>query len=570
MKKDFLTHAYTKGIYEQYQKALTRLTAHASKGTLHEQTALFHRASRYERRLTRWGIAVSGLLSVLSPTTSAFGQTPQGLEFRCNTYTTYAQQLAKVASDANGNYVVVWQSNEQDEYQNGIYGQRYNASGTAQGTEFRVNTYTANNESRPSVSMDSDGDFVVVWQSYSQNGSYSDIYGQRYNASGTAQGAEFRVNTYNTNNQSVPSVSMDSNGDFVVVWVSLSQTEGSYGIYGQRYNASGTAQGTEFRVNTYTSNTQSNPSVSLDSDGDFVVVWMSNEQDGIYYGIYGQRYNASGTAQGTEFQVNTYTSNSQSRPSVSMDSNGNFVIVWQSYRQDGSYWGIYGQRYNASGTAQGTEFRVNTYTTSNQVYPSVSLDSDGDFVVVWHSNGQNENFYGIYGQRYSSAILPIELQDFTGKATAQGNELSWHTAQEIDFKGFDVERSADGKVFTKIGAVGAKGSNSDYHFRDAEPLAISYYRLKSNDLDGKFEYSKIIALQSDSKEETVRVYPTQVHDVLTVEGATSFEIVNSVGQVVLQSYQKVLSLQALPTGMYFVRGRDAQGKPFLQKIVKNE
>jgi hypothetical protein len=118
--------------------------------------------------------------------------------------------------------------------------------------------------------------------------------------------------------------------------------------------------------------------------------------------------------------------------------------------------------------------------------------------------------------------------------------------------------------------VGAKGSNSDYHFRDAEPLAISYYRLKSNDLDGKFEYSKIIALQSDSKEETVRVYPTQVHDVLTVEGATSFEIVNSVGQVVLQSYQKVLSLQALPTGMYFVRGRDAQGKPFLQKIVKNE
>jgi hypothetical protein len=460
MKKDFLTHAYTKGIYEQYQKALTRLTAHASKGTLHEQTALFHRASRYERRLTRWGIAVSGLLSVLSPTTSAFGQTPQGLEFRCNTYTTYAQQLAKVASDANGNYVVVWQSNEQDEYQNGIYGQRYNASGTAQGTEFRVNTYTANNESRPSVSMDSDGDFVVVWQSYSQNGSYSDIYGQRYNASGTAQGAEFRVNTYNTNNQSVPSVSMDSNGDFVVVWVSLSQTEGSYGIYGQRYNA--------------------------------------------------------------------------------------------------------------SGTAQGTEFRVNTYTTSNQVYPSVSLDSDGDFVVVWHSNGQNENFYGIYGQRYSSAILPIELQDFTGKATAQGNELSWHTAQEIDFKGFDVERSADGKVFTKIGAVGAKGSNSDYHFRDAEPLAISYYRLKSNDFDGKFEYSKIIALQSDSKEETVRVYPTQVHDVLTVEGATSFEIVNSVGQVVLQSYQKVLSLQALPTGMYFVRGRDAQGKPFLQKIVKNE
>ena len=57
---------------------------------------------------------------------------------------------------------------------------------------------------------------------------------------------------------------------------------------------------------------------------------------------------------------------------VAMDDAGNFVVVWQSNIQDGSVLGIFCQRYNASGVAQGAEFQINTYTASNQGIPSVS------------------------------------------------------------------------------------------------------------------------------------------------------------------------------------------------------
>ena len=126
--------------------------------------------------------------------------------------------------------------------------------------------------------------------------------------------------------------------------------------------------------------------MAMDSAGDFVVAWTGgNNEDGSGYGIFAQRYNASGLAQGSEFRVNTYTTGTQggfstgNGPSVAMDSVGDFVITWQSYGEDGSSYGIYGQRFNASGATQGSEFQVNTYTTGSQKEAKVAMDSAGDF-----------------------------------------------------------------------------------------------------------------------------------------------------------------------------------------------
>src|SRR5438105_80364 len=68
---------------------------------------------------------------------------------------------------------------------------------------------------------------------------------------------------------------------------------------------------------------------------------------------------------GPEFQVNTATDNNQEHASVAADAYGNFVVAWQSDRQDGSGWGVYAQRYNAAGVAQGSESRVNTTTAGD-------------------------------------------------------------------------------------------------------------------------------------------------------------------------------------------------------------
>jgi hypothetical protein len=77
---------------------------------------------------------------------------------------------------------------------------------------------------------------------------------------------------------------------------------------------------------------------------------------------------------------------------------GGFVVAWVS--QDGDGYGIYGRRYDASGGAVGGKFRVNTYTIGEQAYPSVTGLGDGGLVVTWHSLDQDGSGYGICGQRY--------------------------------------------------------------------------------------------------------------------------------------------------------------------------
>jgi hypothetical protein len=202
-------------------------------------------------------------------------------------------------------------------------------------------------------------------------------------------GGEFRVNTYTTSDQFFAAVAMDPRGPFVVVWVSYFQDGSFEGVFGQRYDAVGVPQGGEFQVNAYTTLDQAGPAVAVDPVGNFVVVWASR-QDGSGDGIVGQRFDAAGTPRGTEFQVNTYTTSNQSVPAVAVDAGGNFVVVWHGYHQeDGSSFGIFGQRYDAAGAPRGGEFRINTYTTNGQIFPGVAMDAGSNFVVVWTSFAQD-------------------------------------------------------------------------------------------------------------------------------------------------------------------------------------
>ncbi|MFN9971939.1 MAG: hypothetical protein ACK58T_18820, partial [Phycisphaerae bacterium] len=141
--------------------------------------------------------------------------------------------------------------------------------------------------------MDADGDFVVAWQSYGQDGSASGVYARRYNTAGIAQGPEFLVNTFTTDAQFSPSVAMDADGDFVVSWTSYAQDGDDDGVYAQRFSAAGIAQGTEFRVNTVTADIQENSTVAMDAHGNFVIAWDSVSQDGRGKGISAQRYDES-------------------------------------------------------------------------------------------------------------------------------------------------------------------------------------------------------------------------------------------------------------------------------------
>ncbi len=355
-------------------------------------------------------VAVAVLVGGLAvPWASA--QIPAGGEFQVNTFTTSYQYHPRLASDAAGNFVVTWTSDGQDGSGLGVFARRFNAAGAPQGAEFQVNTFTPSYQYRSTVAADAAGNFVVVWTSADQDGSGYGIFGQRFNASGSRLGSEFRVNTYTIDNQYEASVASDAAFDFVVVWASYGQDGSGWGVFGQRYDASGAPLGAEFRANPYTASDQLRPVVASDAAGDFVVGWESDGQDGSGFGVFAQRYDASGAPQGTEFRVNSTTSLNQYLPSVASDAAGNFVIVWtDSSGEDGSGLGVFAQRYDASGVPRGGEFRANTTTAGPQALSAVASDAAGTFVVTWQSLDQDGDNLGIFAQKFVAGVPRAEFQ----------------------------------------------------------------------------------------------------------------------------------------------------------------
>jgi hypothetical protein len=321
---------------------------------------------------------------------------PQPLtEFRVNTYTDSDQEDPAVAADADGNFVVVWQSREQDGKYGGVFGQRYDSLGTAIGGEFQVNTYTRDYQYRPAVASDAQGNFSVVWSDRGQ----SQLSAQRYDSSGARLGTEFRVSGFGAH----PAIASNAAGDGVVAWFADDGDDG--GILARRYDGGGSALGSEFQVNTSTEGYQGRPAVAVGTQGDFVVVWQGFVGD---FRVFARRYDSTGTALTDEFQVNTPTTDRAYQPAVTAAPDGGFVVVWNRTEQ-----GIFGQRYDSTGLASGTEFQVTTATLNS--FPAVAADATGTFTVAWGSHPSAGA--DVFARRYDSRGIPLGdeflLNEFT-------------------------------------------------------------------------------------------------------------------------------------------------------------
>lgn len=163
--------------------------------------------------------------------------------------------------------------------------------------------------------------------------------------------------------------------------------------------------GSEVRVHTVTAGYQTAPQASLDIAGSTVVVWQGSGPGSTGTDIWGQRYNPLGAPTGSEFRINSTLAGCQLLPAVSSAADGSFVVVWQSEGQDGNGWGIFARRFDANGTALGPEIAVSTTTAGDQQAPRVAHDLGG-VVVAWESFGQDGAGWGVYARRFNSAGAP--------------------------------------------------------------------------------------------------------------------------------------------------------------------
>ncbi|MHC4840848.1 MAG: beta strand repeat-containing protein, partial [Planctomycetota bacterium] len=216
-----------------------------------------------------------------------------------------------------------------------------------QPTETLVNTgNTTFDQTNSSVAHDGSGNYVVVWESLTGVGN-RDVFGQRYNASGTPIGGHFQVNDVaTTGNQERPSVSMNASGQFVVVW-QTNHLGGQYDVHARLYTSSGAPFASEFPMNTASPDWQWYPSVTMNSGGDFAASWTGADTGG--EGIFARVFSNVGTPLAPEFLVNDAPPNAQTYSSISSDSAGNIVVAWQDNVGDGSGWGIFARQFNNVG-----------------------------------------------------------------------------------------------------------------------------------------------------------------------------------------------------------------------------
>jgi hypothetical protein len=341
----------------------------------------------------------------------AWAQAP-GLELPVNQYVTGSQERPAVAVDADGNFVVVWDSLGQDGDLHGVFARRFDGAGQALGPEFQVNSDTVDSQRAPAIAMRPSGEFVVVWQSFGQDGSFGGIFGQGFDASGASVGSEFQVNSISANAQRVPAVAMDATGSFVVVWQGYTFA-GLWDVWGRRFDASGNPLGGDFRVNAYTTDHQANPSLAMDGSGNFVVAWESYKRDSFggipsaSLDIFGRRFDSSGTPQGPDFQANSTAGTRAAK--VAVDAAGEFMVVWQS---GFFYGGISGRRFDAAGATVGPEIQVETSIYAGE--PTVAAAAAGEFVVAWKKFSyvyiDEDNYYNydyhVRLRRYDAAGNP--------------------------------------------------------------------------------------------------------------------------------------------------------------------
>jgi hypothetical protein len=385
-------------------------------------------------------------------------------EFQVNTNTSNRQEHPAIAMDGAGNFVVVWRSEHTGS--RGTYGQRFSADGTPLGSEFQTNTTSVGGRvsTGPAVAMDSVGNFVVAWTGY-RNGE-ENIIARRYNSSGAPITGEFVVNTYKhatfENSHIGPNVSMNANGSFVIVWEAWHGNDdhsGNWGVYARAYNSSGHPQGDEFQVNQIAGG--ENPDVVMDGSGDFVVTWLLHSS-GQY--VRFRRYNSDGTPKGEAVQI-TDSLSSSVRPSIAMDSSGNFVITWQDHPITYKENDVYFQRFEPDGNPIGVPLMVNTYFQSGQGASRVSMNDQGQFIVVWYSrNDHDGDLEGVFGQRYDTDGDPFG-EEFQINSYVIG--CQWFPEVAIKNTGEFVtvwqSDGQDGDGFGIFGRIGAKICRADFN-----------------------------------------------------------------------------------------------------------
>ncbi|MDB5970530.1 MAG: hypothetical protein JWQ90_2980 [Hydrocarboniphaga sp.] len=327
-----------------------------------------------------------------------------------------------VAMLPGGRYVVSCSSYDDAMRRYHIQAQQYALDGTAVSGVIEVASYARTGNlvayAAAPVASDAAGNFVVVWNhaSATQIGSsMATVFGgfstnnldaRRYGSDGVAKGAAFRAGSdlpdlspLGLYGNSVPVLAMNASGAFVVAWSSNGLYRNT--IEYQRFDAAGRALGLKRQANPNADAQPYAPAVAIDDAGDFVIGWaLAEGAPGAAAHVGVQRFAADGKPQASP--LNAYASSGDygiRGVTLGMQPGGEIIVGWSKNSLAGDA-AVEAQRYDVAGVAADNRIAVAALSEGYLMTPAVAIDGNGDFVLAWAQNPMRSGDFGVYARLY--------------------------------------------------------------------------------------------------------------------------------------------------------------------------
>ncbi len=187
----------------------------------------------------------------------------------------------------------------------------------------------------------------------------------------------------------------------------------------------------------------------------------------------------------------------------------------------------------------------------------------------------------------AAIALPVELTAFYAVAKESSIQLHWQTASEYNSAYFELEKSKDLDQWEIVGKIPGQQHTQitqQYAYEDLLPYpGLNYYRLRQVDLDGSFEWSKVITASLKNQVPSFSIYPNPTREQLTLQmdqlstPSIHIYIFDQLGRPIYQQEEAVsqskshrILTHGWISGMYYLVIKDEQGRIlFAEELLKN-
>ena len=386
----------------------------------------------------------------------------------------YNQDRPCIVSDGSGGAVIGWEDYRTVSGTSDIYAQRVDASGVTMWTENGVPACTAGGDQLyPAVASDGVGGCFLAWNDL--RGVYVEIYVQRIDASGAAQGSADGVSFFSSIEEQWLRIAEDGGGGAIVCWTDL--RGGNKDIYAQRIDENVAVVWDYNGVAVCNlGDDEYEPSMISDGAGGVIVAWTSENLSA--GSIYAQRVDRDGSRlwPSTGIRMGTGT-DIQKHCVLAGDGAGGAIVTWDTGD-------IYVQRVSFDGTVMWKEEGVPLATASAfAYYPAIAADGSGGAIVAWEDWRQTLYEPDVYALRVDAAgntIIATLLESYTAALVNDGIRIEWTLSESDRDVSFIVMRSfGDLESFEEIASSGIVREGLSFSFIDTEwdAGATHWYRV---------------------------------------------------------------------------------------------